>query len=822
MPLKRKLKFKELSPQELRWTCDPKMFAESTTKIKPMQGIVGQERAIKALRLGVDLRSQGYNIFITGLSGTGKFTTVKKMLETISPECPTVNDYAYVNNFKDPDRPILLLFPGGQARKFKDELESSLKFLQENIPQVLESKPVKVKKEKLQNEFGEKQKEIMSKFEDKLKKDGFALGQIKMGEMPRPEVLPIIENQPVMISQLGEFVQSNKLTKKQAETITKKYTKYQTELQSIAKKALKLGKEFQEKMVTLERDSVRELINETIDEIVENFNYAKIPSYLETVKNNIMEELEVFKGIKPTQEKNEEGYIIDYLQDYEVNIILDNSELKECPVIIETSPSYTNLFGTIEKYRDASGSWFADFSRIKAGSLLRANGGYLVLNAMDTFTEPGVWRALKRILLYGKIEIQDNPNFYQYSPSVLKPEPIEIDTKIILIGNNRIYSILSDMEDDFNKIFKVKADFDYEMKNTENALTEYAKVIKKLIDNENLLDFDNTALAKIAEYGARYAGRKEKLTTRFAYIADLARESSFWAKDDGAKIVKAFHVNKAYEASRERHSMYESKMSEMIHEGNIMIDTDNERIGQINGLAVYGTNNHSFGKPSRITASVGLGNGNIINVEREAGLSGSSHNKGVLIIGGYFREKFGRKVPLSFSASLVFEQGYGKIDGDSASVTEICALLSCISEIPIKQSLAITGSVNQKGDIQPIGGVNEKIEGFFDICNSRGLTGKQGVIIPQQNVSDLMLKEEIIKAVGEKNFHIYSVSNVDGALEILTGYKAGTLMKTGKFETNTIYYEVERKLKELRTRIKPKPENKPEVKTKTSSSRKKK
>jgi ATP-dependent Lon protease len=360
------------------------------------------------------------------------------------------------------------------------------------------------------------------------------------------------------------------------------------------------------------------------------------------------------------------------------------------------------------------------------------------------------------------------------------------------------------------------------MKNTESALVEDSRVIKKLIDKESLLDFDNTALAKIAEYGARYAGRKEKLTTRFAYIADLARESSFWAKDDGTDIVKAFHVIKAYESSRERHGMYESKMSEMIKDGNIMIDTEGERIGQINGLAVYGTNNHSFGKPSRITATVGLGNGSIINVEREAGLSGSSHNKGVLIIGGYFREKFGRKIPLSFSASLVFEQGYGMIDGDSASVTEICALLSCIAEVPIRQSLAITGSVNQKGDIQPIGGVNEKIEGFFDICNTRGLTGKQGVIIPRQNVDDLMLKEEILKAVEEKKFHIYPVENVDDAIEILTGCKAGTLSKIGKFEADTIYCNVEKKLKELYVRIKPKPAYITDAKKRTSTSRKKK
>ena len=340
------------------------------------------------------------------------------------------------------------------------------------------------------------------------------------------------------------------------------------------------------------------------------------------------------------------------------------------------------------------------------------------------------------------------------------------------------------------------------MKRTDEALTEYAQVIKKLIETEYLLNFDKTAIAKLAEYGARYAGEKEKLTTRFAYIADLVREANFWALDVGDKIVTSYHVEQAYESARDRHSLQESKLSEMIGDGTILIDTEGERIGQINGLAVYGSGLHSFGKPSRITASVALGNGNIINVEREAGLSGSTHNKGVLILSGYFRENFGRNIPLSFSASLVFEQGYGMIDGDSASVTEICALLSSISEIPIKQSLAITGSVNQKGDIQPIGGVNEKIEGFFDVCNARGLTKKQGVIIPGQNVKDLMLKDEIVKAVDKKEFHIYPVERVEEAIEILTGIKAGTKTKTGSYESNSVFGIVERNLKEMRSKVK--------------------
>jgi ATP-dependent Lon protease len=365
--------------------------------------------------------------------------------------------------------------------------------------------------------------------------------------------------------------------------------------------------------------------------------------------------------------------------------------------------------------------------------------------------------------------------------------------------------MLSHYEDDFNKIFKVKAEFDYEMKRNGNNLVEYSKVVKKLIENEKLLEFDSSAMAKVIEYSARYAGGKNKLTTRFAYIADLIREACFWARDVGDGSVTSYHVEQAYTSARERHGLYESKVSEMMEENTILVDTSGKRVGQINGLAVYGGGAYSFGKPTRITASVSLGNGNIINVEREAGLSGSSHNKGVLIISGYFKETFGKTIPLSFSASLVFEQGYGKIDGDSASVTEICALLSCLSDVPIKQSIAITGSVNQKGDIQPIGGVNEKIEGFFDLCASRGLAKEQGVIIPIQNVKELMLKEEIIEAVKSKKFHIYPVETVGQAIEILTGIEAGKRNKVGNFYANTVFGLVEKNLKDMRRKSKAHP-----------------
>jgi lon-related putative ATP-dependent protease len=518
----------------------------------------------------------------------------------------------------------------------------------------------------------------------------------------------------------------------------------------------------------------------------------------------------VFKGLKPQGQTTPEGFEIDYFKEYDVNIILDNSETKDCPVIIETSPNYMNLFGTIEKVSDGRGGWYSDFTKIKAGSILKANGGYLVLNVLHLFEEPGVWRTLKRVLTYNKLEIQESPSVFQFTSLILKPEPIDIDTKIILLGSDWIYSLLAEREYDFKKMFKIKADFDYEIKRSDKVIVEYAQVIKKLIKEEGLCEFDKTAIAKLIEISARFAGQKNKLTTRFSKIADLAREANFWALDDGFNVVSEAHVKKAYELGKERHGLLESKIDDMLQDQMILLDTEGKRIGQINGLAVYSTDYYSFGRPTRITATVSLGSGSIINVEREAGMSGRHYNKGVLIISGYFRETFGQDLPLSFNANLVFEQSYGTVDGDSASCAEIFALLSTLADLPIKQNIAVTGSLNQKGDVQPIGGVNEKIEGFFDLCKERGMNNKQGVVIPIQNVKELMLKEEIVDAVRKGEFHIYPISKVEEGIEIITGVKAGQKTEKG-YPAGTVFDLVEKKIKYLYARskaIKPGEENK--------------
>lgn len=790
-------KHKELSLEDLRWKCNPDLLEfDSTQDLKPIEGILGQERALKAMRLGVEMRAPGYNIFICGMSGSGKATTVKQVLETIGADCPPLFDYAYVNNFKDPDRPILLKFSKGKAKVFKRNLFHAIEILKRKIPQALESEDYLERKKKIVSDYSEREQELMHDFDEKMRKVGFSLGQVKVGEIARPDLMPIIKDKLVPVFQLNEQIEQGNITKEEAQELVKKYNDHQQELQILFKKGLKTSEEFQEKLQALERGSIVNVVKGIIDNLREKYNDSKVVEYLDQIEKNILENVQIFKGAKPVGDRTEEGFIIDYFKEYNVNIILDNTDTNECPIIVETSPTYSNLFGAVERISDGRGSFYSDFTNIKAGSLLRANGGYMVLNVTHLFEEPGVWKTLKRVLTYNKLEFQDSPTIFQLSTSTLKPEPIEIDLKVILIGSQYIYSLLSSYEYDFKKMFKIKADFDYEIKRSDKVLTEYARVIKKLIKEEKLKEFDRTAIAYLLELGAVFAGQKNKLTTRFSKIADLAREANFWAVDDGFDIVTAEHIKKAYKNAVNRHGMLEAKISEMYENGTFLMDTTGERIGQINGLAVYEADFYSFGRPTRITATVSLGSGNIINVEREAGMSGRHYNKGVLIISGYFKETFGQDIPLAFNVNLVFEQSYGTVDGDSASCAEIYALLSTLSGIPIKQGIAVTGSLNQKGDVQPIGGVNEKIEGFFEVCKYNGLNGKQGVVIPIQNVKELMLKEEVIDAVNKKQFHIYAISRIEEGIEILTGVIAGKRTAKG-YEKDSVFDLVEKKLKEM-------------------------
>jgi ATP-dependent Lon protease len=487
----------------------------------------------------------------------------------------------------------------------------------------------------------------------------------------------------------------------------------------------------------------------------------------------------------------------DPFESYRVNLLVDNADQKGPPVITETYPTYRNLFGSIERVVDRSGVWRTDFSKIKAGSLVKANGGYLVINLLDAIVEPGVWPALKRALKTKKMEIQTYDPFYLFTTTQMKPEPIEMDIKVTLISDPYVYHLLNFYDEDVPKIFKVRADFDTSMDKNEESIRQLAEFIKMKKDEDDLRSFDRTAVSALVEQAVRMAGRQEKISTSFPNITDLIREADYWAEQDGKSTVEEKHVDKAIDARIYRSNMVEEHIQEMIDRGTLMIDVEGAVVGQVNGLAVYSMGDYMFGKPSRITVSTSMGRAGIINIEREADMSGSTHNKGVLILGGYLRKKYAQDKPLSMSASIAFEQSYSGVDGDSASSTEIYALLSSISGVPLRQDIAVTGSVNQQGEVQAIGGVNHKIEGFFDCCRKAGLTGKQGVMIPESNVKDLMLRKDVVEAVKKKKFHVYAVKTIDEGIEILTGKKAGEIKPDGSYPKGTINALVNEKLKDL-------------------------
>lgn len=800
-------KHPSLPPEKLRWHCDPaRVPFETTAEVEPTVNDMGQERALRALRMGVELRASGYNLFVCGLSGTSRGGMIVRMVEEMHLETETAPDRCYVNNFKNADRPRLLTLPRGQANAFKKEVESGIDFLRRRIPQVFEGEPFQRQKTRIVERFTVREKELMDDFTRRIAREQFALGRMQVGAVALPEIFPVLEGQMVPIEEIPKMVQDGKLESVAAEDLERKYDQFRQEFTVVYRKTLSLSRELASEMSYLEQEAASVLVDGVIEELKEKYPNTQITEYLEEVRHHILDNLDPFKEREGEDEQppseggggqRPERTDRDPFRVYGVNVILAHGEQEKVPVIFETIPTYANLFGTIHRSYDTRGGWSSDFMDLRGGSLLRADGGFLVMYALDTLTETGVWRTLKRTLNHGKLEIQPVDVFFPFSTAALKPEPIEIRVKIILIGDRDMYELLYEFEDDFKKIFKVRVEFDEEMKWSEEVIRQYAGRLRKLSDDENLCPFDRTAVAVILEHGVRQAGRRGKITARFFDLADLARESSYVAKHDKATVVTAEHVRKAQEAQIDRHNLTETKIREMVEQNLLFIDTTGARVGQVNGLSVLEIGGYAFGKPVRITAAVALGKLGIINVEREANLSGRFHDKGVQIISGYLRRTFAQDKPLSLSASVCFEQSYSGVDGDSASSTEIYAILSALSGIPIKQELSVTGSVNQQGDVQPIGGVNQKIEGFYDVCKLKGLTGTQGVLIPAENVEDLMLRDEVIDAVAKGKFHIYPVATIEQGIEILTGVHAGKRSKSGKFEPGSVFAAADSRLRAM-------------------------
>lgn len=811
MANKRAPAYSELPPEKLRWRCDPaRVPFETTAQAEPLEGVIGQDRALRALKMGIEISAPGYNVFVCGLAGTSRGSTIVRILEELRPETCESPDRCYVNNFKNTDRPRLLTLARGRANGFKKDMQSGIEFLRRRIPQVFEGEPFQRQKARIVDRYTAREKDLMDDFTRRIAREQFALGHMQVGAVALPEIFPVLEGQMVPIEDIPKLVHEGKIESGSAEELERKYEQFRQEFTVVYRKTLTLSRELASELSYLEQEAASVLVDGVIEELKEKYPGQQATEYLEEVRLAILDNLDPFREREGEEEREPSADGVprgpstdrDPFRVYGVNVLLAHTEDETPPVIFETTPTYANLFGTIQRNYDWRGSWTSDFMDLRGGSLLRADGGYLILYAFDALTEASVWKTLKRTMNHGKLEIQPMELLFPLGSSGLKPEPIDMNVKVILIGDRDLYELFYTFEEEFRKIFKVRVEFDDEMPMGDEVILEFAGHLRKLCDDEHLCPFDKSAVGALIEYGVRKAGRRNKVTARFVDLADLAREACYMARQSGDTPVTAEFVRQALESKVERHNLIETKIQEVIEEGTLLVDTSGSRTGQVNGLSVLEIGGYMFGKPVRITASAALGKLGIINVERESNMSGRAHDKGVHIISGYLRRLFAQDKPMSLSASICFEQSYSGVDGDSASSTEIYALLSSLADLPIRQDIAVTGSVNQQGDIQPIGGVNQKIEGFYDVCRLRGLTGTQGVIMPIQNVEDLMLREDVIEAVAAGKFHILPVATIEQGIEILTGVRAGARKPDGKFEPGTVMALCDDRLREMATTLK--------------------
>lgn len=785
-------KVKPLKVNDVYNKCDlSKLGFKTTDDLGKCDDFIGQERAVKAIHFGLGVKSNGYNIYVAGPPGVGKTTVINSNVNQLAKKGPRPSDWCYVYNFADPSEPTSIELQTGKGMVFKKDMEELLTLLKTDLPRALESKDFEDKRQEVMNDFQRERSNVYNVLQKFASEENFQIQFTPTGIV----TIPLEGGKPVSTENY------NKLEHEKKEEIRKRKDKVDNEVAKAVKTARQLERNATEKVKKLQEKVALFAVRDIIESLKEKYkNNGIIIDYLGKLQSHVLENLEAFltdrtqraPGI-PIQMPQQQPTFTEY----KVNLFIDNSNIKGSPVINESHPNYNNLFGSIEK-ESRFGALITDFTMIRPGSLAKANGGYLILEAVDILKYPFVWDSLKKVLEHEELRIEDIYQQYGFSSTIgIRPEPIKINIKVIISGNSYLYRLLYAYDEDFRKLFKVKADFDTVLENNDKNLSNYACLIKSLCDSENLTKFQRSGVEAVIEYSSRLASNQSKLSVEIGSINKILNEASYWSNLENSDSVKRLHVEKAIEEKIYRSNMIEEKIQEMINKGFIMVDTDGLAAGQINGLAVYNIGDYTFGKPSRITCETFIGTDGLINIERRARLSGNIHDKGVLILSGYLGAKFAQSRPLSLSASLGFEQTYEIIDGDSASAAELIALLSSLSEVPIKQGLAITGSVNQKGQIQPIGGVNEKIEGFFDICKFKGLTGSQGAVIPHQNVRNLMLKKEIQEAVRKAQFKIYPVETIDQALEIMTGNESGTRGANGKFKRGTINYLVDNKLKEL-------------------------
>jgi len=785
--MKRDLK---LAPEQLRRCGDPSLFSfESTADLPPLDEVIGQDRAVRSIDFGVDMPNTGFNIYAMGPAGSGRTTAVRQFLDNRARRRPAPPDWCYVYNFEDPRRPRAIDLPPGRASALRKEMEDLIRQCQQEIPRAFEGQPYEQRRRELLNGMQRRQQQLFEELERYLNERGFALIRSTAGLA----IAPMLN---------GEILTPEAYQKLDPE-VKRRFEAHREELQAEFDKTMRQARELdrqgREALEKINNEMAGFVVDHLMTDIREHFaDCPKAIAYLDSVRQDIVQNVDRFVGagrqespipVLPTREG-----VQRWFDRYKVNVLSESVDCNCAPVVIEDNPTYYNLVGRIE-HRAEFGTMVTDFTQIRAGALHRANGGYLVVEAKGVLANPLAWQGLKRALRNHEIKIEEMAQHYGLiATSSLEPEPIPLDVKVVIIGDALLYSLLYSYDEDFRELFKVRAEFTPTMPFDAEGMEQYARFVGDLCRREGLRHLTSNAVARLLEEASRMAGDQQKITTHFAAVADLIREASFWAGRAGRDLVTDEDVRRAVEERRYRLNYAAERYCESIQEGVILIDTEGAVVGQVNGLSVLQTSDFAFGMPSRITAKTFMGKAAVVSIEREVKMSGPIHDKGQLILSAYLAGRFAQKRPLSMSATLTFEQLYSGVEGDSASSAELYALLSSLSEVPIKQSLAVTGSVNQFGQVQAIGGVNAKIEGFFDVCKARGLTGEQGVLIPRSNVRHLMLREDVVQAVAENKFHIYAISTVEEGIELLTGVPAGEPNEKGEYPEGTIYARVQAKL----------------------------
>ncbi len=788
-----------VAPEQLRRRVDPTQLPLTTVDVPPLEGTIGQPRAVDAISFGLEINSQGYNLFVAGPAGSGRERTVLDYLQKFAPTRPSPSDWIYINNFDQPDQPNIIRMTRGRGRKFAADMDSFLEAAQREILRAFESEDYERHRREALAELSQRRDALIDELQSFARDSGFGIEITPIGMV----AVPLSHGKPLSDEEF-QLLPANI-----QQGLEQRNKEVQERIAATLHQVRQIQKEGIERVRQLDHDVALFTVGPHLDELRETYaDQPEILAYLNQIQSDLPEHIEDFRS-ETSEGQQQQGLLTrlsglqreDDLARYSVNVFVDNDELVGAPIIFERNPTYYNLIGRID-YRATFGSMVTDFRQIKAGALQRANGGFLVLQVLEVLRAPFAWDALKRALISKEVTIENLGDQYTALPTErLRPQPIPLDVKVILLGPPEIYYLLYQLDSDFQELFKVKADFASDMDWNDEHLGDYAAFVSRLVHEEGIRHFDRMAIAGVVEYGSRLREDQRKLSTRLRDIADVVSEANYWAGKNGHDIVQATDVDQAIAKRKYRSNLIQERLQEMIDNGTILIDTDGARKAQVNGVAIIDLGGYAFGKPSRITARVSPGRGSLQSIEREIELSGPIHSKGFMILSGFLAGQYSQQHPLSINATITFEQSYDEVEGDSASSTELYALLSALSDLPLHQGIAVTGSVNQHGEIQAVGGVTFKIEGFFAVCKAKGLTGEQGVIIPASNVPNLMLEEEVIDAVRAGQFHIWAVRSIDEGIELLTGVPAGQRDSEGQYPEGTVHRLVEDRLREYAERL---------------------